>query len=231
VLPIHSIQRKRLIELNREQWVQEEFERFSDDSLYRQDEKTALDRVRGVGSLGPREWAIAEELAKERDAIARQFNRPARAILKDHLLIAVAKHRWTQSQDVRSLRGWTVKGTALERILTAAQRGLEKPVATDRESATMEQDTPQEIALCKLISAIVFEYCMTHELAYQLVTNNKDIRALVLSHTRGDGAVSPRSLQRGWRREAVGGLIDDVLHGRRAIRVHRDAGEFQILFE
>lgn len=219
VLPIHAGICRDLEKLGRMGWAREEFARFSDVTMYQTDAPDHLRRVRGVGSLSRQGLAIARELAIERDAIARDHNRPPRVMLKDYLLVEVAKHGWTSVEDIRSLRGLQLRGRQVERLAEAVQRGLDTPADDRPKPAPIDVDTPEEAALCKLVSAVLHDFCQTERVAYQLLGSNKDIRALVWSHTRKPGSTAPRSLQSGWRREAAGLLIDELLSGKRVVRV------------
>ena len=219
VLPIHARICRDLEELGRMTWAQEEFARFSDPQMFQTEAPDRLWRVRGVGSLNRQGLSIARELAIERDAIAQDHNRPARVMLKDYLLVEIAKHGWTSVEDIRSLRGLQLRGRQVERLGEAVQRGLDTPADERPKPAPVDVDTPEESALCKLVSAVLHDFCRTERVAYQLLANNKDIRALVWSHTRKSSSTLPRSLQSGWRREAAGLLIDELLSGKRVVRV------------
>lgn len=219
VLPIHALICGELEKLRRMAWAREEFARFGDVGMYQTESRDRLWRVRGVGSLSRQGLAIARELAIERDAIAQDHNRPARVMLKDYLLVEIAKHGWTSVEDIRSLRGLQLRGRQVERLAEAVQRGLDTPADKRPKPAPIEVDTPEEAALCKLVSAVLHDFCQTERVAYQLLSSNKDVRALVWSHTRKPSSALPRSLQNGWRREAVGLLIDELLSGKRAVRV------------
>ena len=228
MLPIHAVLRRRLEAAGRTEWGREEFARFTDAGTYRHEERDLLSKVRGLGSLRPKVLAVARELAVEREELARQHNRPTRALLKDHLLVTIAKHGWTRPEDMMALRGFTLRGQALRRMTAAVQRGLETPPDRCPKPKVPDQDTPHETALCKLISAVLYDHCQTHQIAFPLVCTSKDIRAAVLAHTRSPGSVPPRALQRGWRKGEVGGLIDEILSGRRSIRVLNGKDGFQL---
>ena len=116
VLPIHAMICRELEKLERMEWAREEFARFGNVGMYKTEAPDRLWRVRGVGSLSRQGLAIARELAIERDAIAQDHNRPARVMLKDYLLVEIAKHGWTSVEDIRSLRGLQLRGRAVERL-------------------------------------------------------------------------------------------------------------------
>ncbi len=231
MLPIHNALRRRLRSRRRTQWAREEFDRLCEEAAAERKAENIAVRVRGIGSLNGRAAAIARELALERDQLAQQHNRPPRTILKDHLLVTIAKHGWTKPAEFKSLRGLTLRGGAMRRMIEAVQRGQKAPADMKARPLTPEEDRPDEAALCKLVNAVLYDYCRANQLAFKLVATNKDIRALVLAHTRGSDSVAPQALQRGWRKRAVGRLIDDVLAGQRSIKVARDGEGFSLQIE
>ncbi len=231
MLAIHASLRKRLARRGRAEWAKEECARFCAQETYRQDPKDAVSRVRGAGALGPKALAVARQLTIEREKQARRHNRPPRALLKDHLLIEIAKHGWTSAEELMSLRGMTLRGEALSGMIEAVKRGLATPPEKRPKQSTPQDDSPQEIALCKLLSAVLFDYCRANQIAHQLAATNKDIRAVVLAHTRGENAVAPRALQRGWRQAEFGEIVDGILSGRKSIRVENGESGYQLKLE
>jgi len=231
MLAIHASLRKKLAQRKRTAWAEEEFTRFCREETYRQNPKDAISRVRGAGSLNSKALAIARQLTLEREKRAQQYNRPPRALLKDHLLVEIAKHGWTNAEELMSLRGLTLRGEALNGMIEAVKRGLSTPPEKRPKQSTPQDDSPQETALCKLLSAVMFDYCHTHQIAHQLAATNKDIHAAVLAHTRGANAVPPRSLQRGWRRAEFGEMIDGILNGHRCVRVENGKTGYQLKVE
>ncbi|MEE9295471.1 MAG: HRDC domain-containing protein [Phycisphaerae bacterium] len=245
LLPIRSSIHERLQAMNRVEWAREEFARFSSPETYQSDVQELFHRIKGVGSLDRKGLAIARELAIERDKLARRFNRPPRVLLKDHLIIEIARHALTRREELASLRGFSLRADALRRTLAAVQRGLNMPPEQRPKPVEVDDDTKQEQAIRKLLSAVLDDYCRSEGIALQLLATNSDIRALVLSHTRRRSkvegrrskvegvsgtlaGVAPGALQRGWRKQAIGGLMDDLLSGRRAVRVVAEKRGFRL---
>jgi ribonuclease D len=229
LLPIHDGLRENLEKRGRTEWAQEEFKRFNFPELYRQQDEELFRKVKGIGGLDAEALAITREIAIERERMAQQFNRPPRAFLKDYLLVAIAKHGWHRHGDLGALRGFQLTGNALRQISEAVKRGLATPEADRPQPAEVVEETADEILLAKFLSAVLHDFCQRERIASGLLATNKDIRALILSHTRpGANHALARALQRGWRKEAVGALLDDVLNGVVALRVDRDGRKFRL---
>jgi hypothetical protein len=67
---------------------------------------------------------------------------------------------------------------------------------------------------------VIRSYCLEHELAYGLVASKKSIQELVRKATAGRICdTDDIDLLRGWRGEAVGAMLKDILEGQATLRV------------
>ncbi len=208
---------KRLDTAGRIPWAREEFARFELPATYQPSAQGRMMRVKGAGALDPQRLAIVSELLEVRDQLARKFNRPPRALLRDHLLVEIARHRWTQPDQLRSLRGLHLRSTALADLTEAVKRGLRRPVEQCPVPAPVVEDTPEEVALAGLLTAVLRDLCQKEQIAFALLTTKQGVRELLQSRTRNGPEISP--LQRGWRAEATGDVIRRVLDGRTCVGV------------
>ncbi|MCP4245858.1 MAG: ribonuclease D [bacterium] len=213
----HAVLLKRLEEQGRLDWAREEFARFELPETYDPPKQTRLLRLKGVGSLDGEAMAVASALLDERDLLAQEYNRPARAVLRDHLLVEIARHRWTKSKQIRSLRGLHLRSASIERLTEAVGRGLAiSPEERPAPPVSMEY-TPEETMLTALLTAVLRDYCHAHQVAFSLTATKQTILQLICMHTREHAPPSP--LSAGWRGRLVGPILTDVLAGRTAIRV------------
>ena len=75
--------------------------------------------------------------------------------------------------------------------------------------------------LGQFLSSALGSICRRAELAPSIVGTASDVRDLVAYRLGlADGNGEPPLLGRGWRAEVVGRLIDDLLAGKLAIRIH-----------
>ncbi len=213
----------RLADRKRTNWAAEEFARFSDRGTYRAERRELFWKVKGVGSLDRQGLAVMRELAAERNDLAAKLDRPPRVVLRDHLMVAIARHGMTDPEKLKTLRGIGLRAGALDRIASAVRRGLATAPDDCPEAPKVDDDTIQESTLRKLVSAVLTDYCHAEDIAVQLLATNKDIRALILTHTRGETHLGPGGLQRGWRKKEIGDLVEDVLTGQRSVRVTKDS--------
>ncbi len=228
---IHRHLSRKLAAAGREPWLEEECRRLCEIPAS-QDEKRKLRRLRGTGSLARRELAIAEALLDEREKLAVELDRPPRVVLRDHLLVELARRGWTDVKRIRSLRGINLSAWALKRLIEAIERALALPAKDCPSPPVIVEDSPEQEALADLLTAVLRDYCNKSGVAMSLLTNKQEIRAFVRSHT-GTTAASPASvaLDAGWRRSAVSDLLGEVVSGRTAIRVAGPTADFRLLHE
>jgi ribonuclease D len=216
---IHRVVNERLSRLGRRPWAAEEFAKLESAEAYAFQRDATLGRIKGIGSLDGRRLAIARELVAERDALAKQLNRPARAVLRDHLLVEIARHGWTDTRQIRSLRGIQLNNRSLRRLVEAVRRAPALSADPLPAGTPPPGETPEEAVLIALATAVIRAHCLKSDLAFPLVTTKRQIRAWVVEHVRGQASDSPPSLSRGWRGEVFAPLLEQVLSGAASIRL------------
>jgi ribonuclease D len=219
LVAVHHAITARLQELGRIEWMQEEMARFAAPETYQRDPASNLFKLKGAGALDAKGLAVARELVKARESLARQYNRPARAVVRDHLLVEIARHRWTSVARIKALRGLNLRASAVRILAEAVQQACELPPDQWPSPPPPKDETEQEAALALLARAAVHAYCAEHSLSPQLVASKQDIRTFVRALARdGDpGQVNP--LGDGWRGRSVGAVICELLRGKASIKV------------
>ncbi|MBX3395986.1 MAG: HRDC domain-containing protein [Phycisphaerae bacterium] len=216
--PIYERVHGRLEMLGRTAWLWEECDGLCKSAAEPEEEVQKLRRLRGSGSLEGRELAIAHALVEAREQIARQYNRPARVVLKDHLLVEIARRGWTDVKRMQTLRGMNLSVSALQLLAEAIERAKRLPQSEWPELPNQE-DTHTEQVMISLLTAVLFDFCNANDLAYGLLSKKQSLRAYIRSFTREGAELDGHPFGAGWRREAVGELLEGIMTGRRTIRV------------
>ncbi len=226
----YQIISRKLKKMGRSTWAREEFERLEQPEIYQRSEVERIARLKGGGALDGRGLAIARELLKVRETLAKQFNRPARVLLKDYLIVEIARHQWTTPKQIRGLRGLQVSNAVVNRLAEAVKQGTSSPPETWPKVRTPQVDTPEESALISLATALVRTYCDEHDLAHQLAGVKQDVRALVHSFTRAEPAGQSR-LAMGWRSRTVGAMLAAVFSGEKRVGIQRMGKSIRLVVE
>ncbi|HZZ81181.1 MAG TPA: HRDC domain-containing protein [Gemmataceae bacterium] len=221
LLPLWQQLDGQLHALGRRVWAQQEFARFTAMALPgTANQSTAPDKwrkLRGVGALDRRRMAMVREMYLAREAIAAEMNRPPRVLVRDDLLIEIARRNPKTPNDVQVVRGLakrfvTPLWDAIERARKLTPDQL--PPAIERE-----QDPPQVALIVNLLTAILNDFCAREKLAVALTATMSDLKDLVRAKMQKEEPSPTNLLMTGWRREFVLPAILDVLEGRRSVRI------------
>ena len=101
---------KRLVaeieQAGRTAWVTEELHCFEDRDFYRAPADERALRLRGSQKLDALGLVVLARLVEWRDRWARSRNRPIRALMRDDILVEIARRRPTQTTDLEVMRGF-----------------------------------------------------------------------------------------------------------------------------
>jgi ribonuclease D len=232
--PMAAKLRKRLEELDRTSWLAAEMEAWQAEvGATRGDERWW--KVSGTSGLSRRSLAIVRELWRWREREAERRDWPPRRVLRDDLIVELAKRKTSDPKQIRAVRG--MERRDFERIVpqlsAAIERGLN--AADDDCPAPGKRDVSAQLSvLGQFLSTALGSICRAADLAPSLVGTASDVRELVayrLGLAQDNGAGEPPLLARGWRAQVVGRLIEDMLAGRMAIRVADPRASEPLAFE
>ncbi len=225
---------ERLEKLDRRAWLDTEM----DDWQTRVEAAELHDRwrrVSGMASLSPRSLAIVRELWHWRDAEAERKNSPPRRILRDDLIVELAKHKNDDLASVRAIRGLNHRGKQhyLEAICQCISRAMALPDQECPQPTARAANRSQFAVLGQLLSTALAGVCRSKGIAPSLVGTVEDVRALIAWTLTGKARPDQEApaLARGWRAEVVGSTIKDLLNGDLAIRVTDPSSEQPLTFQ
>jgi ribonuclease D len=174
-------------------------------------------KLRGAGSLDRRRLAVLREAFNWRDEEAARVNRPARTVVRDDLLIEIARHTLKNEQDLHMVRGLAKRYATP--LWAALQRARALPLEELPLPAEREQDPPQAGLVGNIVAAVLGDVCARERLAPNLVATGQDVKLLVRSRLQGDPLPAESLLTQGWRAQHVLPALLAVLEGRRRVRV------------
>jgi ribonuclease D len=211
----------RLEELGRMAWASEEFARLTTNATLEGPGASApTDRwrkLRGLGALDRRRLAVVRDLYAWREEMAARNNRPARTIVRDDLLIEIARRNPTRERDLHVVRGLPKRDLA--GIVQVVQQAVALPLDQCPALADREQDPPQVALVGNIAAAVLGDFCARNRLAPNLVATNQDVKLLVRAAHQGRPPPAESLLTQGWRAKHVLPELLAVLQGRRSVRV------------
>lgn len=220
LLEVHTRLQKRIEQFDRTAWVHEEMCKLEAISAYQPQPEERLARLKGTGSLDGRQLAVVGRILAWRDETAQRINQPARVLLKDHLLVEIAKHGIASVPELRELRGINLSDRNARGLCEVVKEAQALPSSEWPTPKPRETESPREATLIALATAVARSYCLDNNLAYGLVATQKSLKDLV-RHCAGqpsDGG-DDIALLRGWRGESVGKTLQHVLTGRMSVHV------------
>jgi ribonuclease D len=221
-----------LTRLGRQEWLADEM-RLWQAEIERAATQDRWRRVSGNSGLEPRELAVVRELWHWREKEAERRDQPVRRVLRDDLIVELARRQTADPQRIEAVRGLE-RGDLRRRLGEIAARIRRALELADEEcpTAVRFERTPKLSVLGQFLFAALGSICREAELAPQLVGTPNDIRELIAYRTGlTDSRRDPPKLAVGWRAELVGHLFDDLLAGRKSIRIADATSEHPLVFE
>jgi len=233
LLPLHDTLKSKLERLKRLDWLNEEMERWLAD-VHESRERPRWRRVSGLGNLPPRSLAIVREIWMWRRAEAEKRNIPPRRVLRDDLIVELARRKSEDPERIRDVRGMHrgMKHETLEELAECVKRGLTAPLG-DIERRSHESMPGQLNLLGQFLSPALSSICRSANVATSLAGTATDVRDLIAFRLGfGDATEEePPLLASGWRAELVGHLIEELLAGRKSIRIEDPLSEHPLAFD
>jgi ribonuclease D len=220
LLPAWRELSSRLERLGRADWACEEFARLADAAAPEEPTQAVEERwrkLRGLGALDRRRLAIVREVYNWREEVAARQNRPARTVVRDDLIVEIARRNPTRARDLHVVRGLPKRD--LDAIVAAVERARALPPDQLPRAAEREQD-PQPVTLVSaVLNAALGDFCARNRLATNLVATTTDVKLLARARYRDEAPPDESLLTRGWRAAHVLPHLLALLDGRRALRV------------
>ncbi|HJT19567.1 MAG TPA: ribonuclease D [Nitrospira sp.] len=225
LLPIHEYLQKRLHAMGRIDWVREEFARLEQSVGEKSREPLErYQRIRGWDQLKPRHAAVLKELAAWREAEAKRRNVPRGRVMRDEVLLQLARHPPRSVDELRGLRG--VHSSEVERngeqLLKTISTAWALPASAWPAVPRERKPEPESTGVVELLQAVLKARAAEAEIAPTLLATTADVQALVDAAAKRVTVELP--LLRGWRREVAGELMTQVLDGKVAVSVDPATG-------
>lgn len=231
LIAVYERQLKTLGSRGRLEWARSEIERYVRE-LEQEPLKENWRKLPGVVSLSRRELAVAREVFLWREREAAASNKPFRRVLRDDLIIELARRQPSDVPDLLATRD--MNRSDYRKLAPAMIGAIQKAMALKDEHLPQlrknEKDHDEQI-LAQLLNMALANRCAQEEIALGLVGTTSDLRHLVRWHVYGDRTGDPPRLTQGWRAEVCGELLTDVLDGRIALRVNDPRAEYPLVFE
>jgi len=215
LLALHDHLVRRLKALGRLEWAEEEFRRVQSLADHEaRDPRLRYQRIRGWEGLNPRARGVLREIAAWREHEAKRRDRPRGRILRDEILVEVARRAPTTVEALGQMRG--IQPSHVEKygeaLVGAVKQGL---AVRDHELPHVEKRKridPETAGLADLLGTALKVRAVEASISPQLLATSADLELFALE--RGRGAAEKLPVLQGWRRQLAGEHLLKVLEGK-----------------
>lgn len=214
------------------EWFQSEIDTWQSD-LIEAESREKWRRVSGISGLSNRALVIVRELWRWREKESEATNRPPRRVLRDDLIVELARRGKSDLRQIKAIRGIERSGAKrhLEDIAAAVAKALELP--SEQWPRMPKRSVPNQVTvLGQFLTTALTSICRAEKLAPSIVGTAQDVRDLVAFelgyHPEGD---PPPRLAKGWRAEVIGNSLQDLLKGKVAIRIEDPLSDHPLRFD
>jgi len=211
---------RRLDALGHTAWASEESASLADPALYVFDPRSDFHKIRGSSSLAPQNLAVLRELTAWRDRTAQQENLPPRSLMRDEVLLELARDPATSTGALKRTRGLPrpVELTHGAAIVAATVQAMALP-PEQWPFVRQHEPPPEEKFRADALHIVAQCLAAGQQIDPGLLTSRQEIGQLYRLLMSGESAEDLRILQ-GWRRAAAGQALLDLLRGRGSIEAH-----------
>ena len=200
----------KLKSFGRESWLDEDFSELANPATYTIDPDSMWQRIKGNQRLKGVQLAVLQKLAAWREQQAERADRPRRWILKDDLMIDLAKR---QPQDInsleriRGLESGTIKrhGKIIIKLISEAKESPKEKWPQAKKRGTPL--TPNQEAMTDLLQCCLRLIAEQEEITPSALASRKELESLVTGRKESE-------LLHGWRKSLVGDVLLDALNGQ-----------------
>ncbi|MEC8555776.1 MAG: HRDC domain-containing protein [Planctomycetota bacterium] len=220
---LYDILRARLEETGRLGWLNYELT-GRQQALVEFTRQESWYRISGVQSLQGQQLAIVRELWKWREERAQTKNMPARRVLRDDLIVELAKRGYSDKKQISQIRGLHHSGFQrfLPDIAQCVRNGGKTEVPETPWGGRLKRLRPPALLQQFLTAAMSF-LCRNNEIAPAIVGTSDDVGRLASYWLAGRQLDEEHddypNLLRGWRKDFVGDPLHEIFLGKRALRV------------
>jgi len=215
LMPVYYFLRDKLLELNRMEWAKTEFLLLEDGENYvAKNPQTVYKKIKGADRLKGRALSLLCALAAYRENTASATNTPPSKIVRDEVLLELARRPVTTMKGLFNVRGMAeqqirVYGNELVNVMSQLEHPVAEPVKKYEPTPAANEPLVDFLQLC-----------------LRLISQEENIGLSTLG-TRSDlcdvvtfGKDSNSKLLKGWRYDVAGAKLMEALEGKLAAKIH-----------
>lgn len=197
----------KLHELGRRHWADELFAEMAEPTQYLFDAEAQARRVLRQGSLPPRAFVTLMQLVALRERIAVGRCLPPRSVVKNGVLIELARHRPRSTQGLRELGIGKRQAESLgQPLIEAIQAG--EAIPREQLPTRHRPLSPAQRERVDKMWKQLNRFCADQDVSMQLLVSRKQFTRFAREKLRGR-STDNHPLSQGWRATLVAPLLDE----------------------
>jgi ribonuclease D len=211
---IYQIMLKKLSDLGRSDWLEDDFAKLKNTDLYDLPPENAWLKIRGKNKLTNKQLSVLQALSVWREQTVKQENKPRGWLMRDDLLLDIARLQPVSMSElfkIRNINGRTAKQYGHQLCELVKQARTQPPIKV-QDSCKAPKKTQQQEAIVDLLAAIVRIRADQNSLNPSILATRKDLEMLLFED-------SQCSLFHGWRYEMAGKELLQILEGENMLIV------------
>jgi ribonuclease D len=202
LLPAYELLTERLVKLNRLSWAKEDSSNLLEPSLYKGNSNQAINRLKGSRNLQGRTRAAAVRLASWREDEAKRYNRPRQWIMKDAILLDIARINPQNQESLATIPGLAPR--TVHRTANALLQILGEAQNDHTEYEPLQKSNKQQKGILKDMLEIVSACAEQLGVVAEIIASKKELSTIL--HGNQNSRVFT-----GWRREIIGKKLLEML--------------------
>ena len=234
LIPLRDKLHSQLETMGRLEWFQGEMESWR-QRTEESESRSRWRRVNGTAGLSRRSLMVVKELWHWREEKARQRDCLSRRVLRDDLIVELARRARPDVSQIRAVRGLQRRDLQkhLPDLSACIDRALSQPV--DQSVKPTRSELPPQIGiLAQFLNTALTSMCHRASISPGIVGTVQDVRDLItyeLKLFEKDDEIMPPTLTDGWRGDLVGRKLVDLLSGKLALRLTDPLSDQPLTFE
>ncbi len=214
---IYQTMCQQLEDLGRLNWLEKDFELLTNDELYKNSPVNAWLKVKGKNKLTGKQLSIIQSLSLWREQTAQSENRPKNWLIRDDLLLELAKLQPVTNNELFKIRGLNERiarryGKIICGLIETAKNTA--PIAIEDKTKSTKK-TQQQEAVLDILTAVVRIRADQNALNPMILASRKDLEKLLFNDTNSQ-------LLQGWRYSMVGKELQSLLQGQLALTLNNE---------
>ncbi|MDQ7091385.1 MAG: ribonuclease D [Methylococcales bacterium] len=214
---IYDIMRAKLTELQRFDWLKGDFEFLKNPDIYEVKPENAWLKIKGKNKLTGKQLSIIQHLTKWREQQAQSEDKPKNWLVRDDLLIELAKLQPTTVKELANVRNINDRlvhrhGNTLCQLIIEAKNNTVSPLKEDGKGV---KKTQQQEAILDVLTAIVRVRAEENLINPVILAPRKELEKLLFNDQNCQ-------LLTGWRFGLIGCELEALLSGHYSLKLNRE---------